>query len=362
MSSADKPSSQSTSDVASDGVIDSTSSDEVNLNACGPCEHRKIHKEASNFCLSCKELLCSACKDYHTSFKEFRDHTFTRVQSGRRVLLDAKFVNSRTINIRLPTDKKSPQVTGCKFLSRNRVLICDQNNMRLKLLDVDNSYSIIDSLEFPSENRTVSIVDPNTVVVSLTDHKCLQYVDVGTKMTPGRIILLPKMPLDVEYVDGEIYVACKVPRQRGTGEILILDKEGNIKRKLGVHADGTCMFDAPTHIAVNKASKNVIVTDRDASAVTCLAPDGSVIYQFKSPDLLRPRGVYIDAVGNALVCGESSTNVVILTSDGKMHGTLLKDKHTEIRRQPCSIDLDESNGKILIGSYNTDKILEVIIQ
>ena len=359
MASADKPSSQPASDVASDSAIDSTS-DEVSLNMCGPCEHRGIRKQASEYCLSCKELLCSACKEYHTSFKEFRDHTFTRIQSGRRVLLDATVTNCRTVNIRMSTDKRSPQVTGCKFLSHSRVIICDQNNMRVKLLDAGNSYKVVDCLEFPSEVRTVSIVDSKTVIVTITDHKCLQYVNIGAKMEPGRIILLPKMPLAVEYLDGELFVTCKKHRQNGTGEVMVLDKEGTVKRKLGVRADGTCMFDAPTHLAVNSASNNVIVSDRDTSIVTCLAPDGSVIYQYKSPELTRPRGVYVDAVGNVLVCGESSTNVVILTSDGKKHGILLTDK--EIRKQPCSIALDGSNEKLLIGCYNTEKMLEITLR
>lgn len=119
------------------------------------------------------------------------------------------------------------------------------------------------------------------------------------------------------------------------------------------------MFDAPTHITVSRATKKVIVSDRDTSVLTCLAPSGNLIYQYKSSDLVRPRGVYVDAVDNILVCGESSTNVLILTSEGNKHGTLLTDK--EIPKQPCAIACDGKYGTLLTGCYNTEKMLVVTL-
>ena len=157
-------------------------------------------------------------------------------------------MNWKTVNVRDSNDKRSPQVTGCAFLSQSRVVICEQANMRVKILDTGNSYKIVDSLEFPSDARDVTVVDSKTIIVTLTDHKSLQYVDLEPKMKPGRILLLPKMPLAVEYFNGELFVACKTPRKNGTGEILVLDKEGIVKRKL-VFTQKVHVCSTPLHIS-----------------------------------------------------------------------------------------------------------------
>lgn len=352
MASSDHPCIQESSDAAE------FASEEVSINTCSPCNHKGTQRQATQYCIDCKELLCKGCKESHQSFKQSRDHKFSPVAADRRIIIDSKVVSSSKHDIRMSSDKRFPQVTSCVFLPGGKILVCDQTNMKIKLLD--NSYKITDSLEFPSETRDVAVVDKNTLIVALVDHKSLQYVDMETKMKPGRIILLPKMPLALEYLEDEIYVACKVPRKKGTGEVLIVDREGIVNRRVGIKANGSCMFHAPCHFTVSRATKNIFVSDRDTSTVTGLSPSGNVLYQYQSHDLDRPRGVYVDAVDNLLVCGEYSANVLILTATGEIYGTLLTGK--DIGKQPCSIAYRENDSTLLIGSYDCNYILAFELQ
>lgn len=352
MASADFPTSlQESHDVASE-VEHVSSSDEVYINVCSPCDCKGKRNKATMYCLDCQELLCKSCKESHQSFKQSKDHTFSLVASDRRVLLEAKVVQTSKANIRIPSDKKSPQITGCVFLPNGGVVLCDRRNDNVKLLDA--SYTVKESLGFPGQPRDVSVVGDKTVIICLPDHKSLQYVDVEPKLTPGRVILLKKMPLAVEVVEDEIYVPCKGPNKSGTGEILILNKDGNLKREIGKQADGSFLFDCPSDITVSKTTRNIFVSDRETSFVTCLSPSGSVLYQYKSPDLIRARGLYLDAVDNIFVCGESSTNLQVLTTTGKMHKELLT--AADVVKQPCSIAYREENGMLLIGCYNQNYI------
>ena len=278
--------------------------------------------------------------------------------SDRRILLECKAVSATTANVRQSTDKRCPQITGCIYLQNGSIVLCDRANNNIKLLNT--SYKVTDSLDFPSPTRDAAIVDNKTIVVVLPQHQSLQFVDLAPNLTPGRPILLPKMPLAVDFADDELFVACKTRSKDGTGEIMVLDKQGSLKRQLGIKADGSCMFDCPSHFTVSRLTKNIIVSDRDTSIVTCLSFSGTVLYQFKSPELRRTRGVYLDAVDNMLVCGEESINVLMLTSTGETYGTLLSRK--DIPRKPCAITYSEKASTLLIGCYNHDYLLIFKIQ
>ena len=351
-----------TSDVASDVTQDVASdetSDEVYTSSCSPCGHKGIQKKATQYCLDCQELLCLTCKELHQTFKQSRHHCFTAVGSDRKVFLDSKIMKSNKIKVRITSDKSSPQITGAAFLPDGRIILCDRNNNNMKLLDA--KLKVQDSYEFPSHPRDVAVVDNKSVVIILPDHKSLQYVDIETKLKPGRVILLNKMPLAVEIVNNDIFIACKTKGKDGTGEIQILDRDGNRKRRLGIKPNGSCMFDCPSHFAVSKPTQRIYVSDRDTSTVTCIAmANDTVIYQYKDPDLIRARGVYVDAVDNILVVGESSTNVQLVTFDGKKHSTLLTS--SDIVRQPCSIAYREKDDTLIVGCYNQNLLLMFKIQ
>ena len=345
--SATSPSNAAT-DFAEDG------SDEVYTNTCGPCNHKGNQKKATQYCLDCQEPLCSSCKESHQTFKQSRHHQFAHIASGKKVLLDAEVKKSSKVGIRLPTDKAPPQITGAVFLQDGRVILSDRGNNNLKLLD--NKFKMIDSLDFPGQVRDVTFVDNKCVMVILPNHSGLQYIHTDGKLQLGRTILLSKMPLGVSFINGEIFIACKTQGKKQTGEILILDKDGNLKRKLGTKPDGSFMFDCPSHFTVSQSTNRIYVSDRDTSTVTCISmADGNIVYQYKTAELVRARGVYVDAVDNLLVVGETSNNVHLLTPAGKRHSMLLTADN--IPRQPCSIGYRGSDDLLIIGCYNLDSLL-----
>ena len=46
---------------------------------CSACKHKHVRREATLYCLSCREMLCHPCKESHLSFKQFRNHKFSTV-------------------------------------------------------------------------------------------------------------------------------------------------------------------------------------------------------------------------------------------------------------------------------------------
>ena len=69
----------------------------------------------------------------------------------------------RDADIKLPDDAKVPNITGCCYLPDERVVLCDYDNKKIKLLDKEMKIKYtIPSTESP---RDVSNFDENRIVV-----------------------------------------------------------------------------------------------------------------------------------------------------------------------------------------------------
>ena len=131
------------------------------------------------------------------------------------------------------------------------------------------------------------------------------------------------------------------------GEVRVLDKQGNLKRRLGLNEDGSCLFSAPYYITVSTAGDKVFVSDWNNGTVTCMKVDGSIIYQYKDKDLRGPCGLYCDDGDNILVCGHDSNNIKVITADGKNYGTVLSSQ--DGLKWPMSIAYRKSDGTLVVG-------------
>ena len=60
-------------------------------------------------------------------------------QQDHVVILDMKVKSTKEVNIKLPDDNGDPYIIGCTFLSNGRILLCDNENSKVKLLDSDMS-------------------------------------------------------------------------------------------------------------------------------------------------------------------------------------------------------------------------------
>ena len=124
---------------------------------------------------------------------------------------------------------------------------------------------------------------------------------------------------------GEIYITCGEESEQG--EIRILDMSCNERRRISLSRKmGTNMLKEPQYIAVSAFSGKIFITDCDTDTLTCLTSDGQLVYQYKDKDLGWPRGILVDSADDVLLCDSVSNTIVMLTPDGRQHGTLLSQK------------------------------------
>ena len=115
----------------------------------------------------------------------------------------------------------------------------------------------------------------------------------------------------------------ELPRPVGEGEVRVLGRDGELRRRLGINQDGSFLFSYPDYIAVNPSGEKIFVSNLYTDTITCMTTDGRVVYRYKDNDMKSPRGLYCDSGDTILVCGRGSNNVQVITADGKKNRTLL---------------------------------------
>ena len=273
-----------------------------------------------------------------------------KVQISQKMLfLGHQIQQIRKANVRLAQDKCDPEITGCVFMPNGHFVACDDINCTIKLFDSSLSYK--DCLEMESNPRDVSVVDENTVIVTIPPKEQLQYIHIKPKLKHGKIIQLDKWCWGVDVYLQDIYVSFHNP-----GEVRVLDKQGNLKRRLGVGKEGSRSFSDPDHVTVSNAGDKIYVSDKGNKSVTCMETDGSIIYQYKDSSLKKPGGLIFDDGGNVIVCDRYSSNICVIGSDGKKHSILSLSGQKE-SIQPMSVAYRRSDNTLVVGCDGCDHLL-----
>ena len=270
--------------------------------------------------------------------------------TSTKVVLGMKAQSSSQHNVQLDDDKENPCITECCFMPSGDLVLCNRNNYKLKLLD--RTFKVKDSLSLTDRPWSLSVIDNSNVIVTIPDTKQLQYVQLVPHMKAGRVIKLDKMCWDVAVAGNEIYVSCH--NNPGEGEVRVLDLSGNLKRKLGLNKDGSYQFQRPNYLTVSTTGKKIFVSDENTSIISCMTPDGNIIYQYKDDDLRWPEALFVDAGDNIFVCDYSSHNVKVITADGRRYGTLIS--ADDGIRCPFSIAFREADNMLVVGCYNQNNI------
>ena len=271
-------------------------------------------------------------------------------QQDHVVILDMKVKSTKTVNIKLPDDNRDPDITGCTILSKGRILLCDWSNKKVKLLDSD--MSVKKSLKLSDEPWNVAAVGENEAIITFSnmENNDLQYIYTQPDLKLGKKITLPDKCFGLQVVSDEIYTTCH--KDSGRDEIWRLDSAGNIMSKI-VLTQSSSGWSEYLGLCLAGPSPRVYLTDYGNSRVTCFQLDGKMVYQYGDKELKRPNGIYVDSVGNSLVCGTDSDNVVVITADGRKHGELLNSKDI---RWPMCIDYRPEDNTLIVGCWKSSKL------
>ena len=266
--------------------------------------------------------------------------------------LKMKVQNSRDVQIKLPSDKQTPIITGCTYMADGQLLVCDYENYNIKLLN--SKFDITDSLGLASYPWDISAIDNVTAVVTLPGRKQLQFIDIVPSFKAGKQIQLNKQCWGVDVVRDDIYVICH--DNPGNAEIRVFDKNGTFIRKIPDVNNNLSSLRHPFYIAVSRTSSKIYVSDYHTDTVMCISVDGSLVFNYKHDDLRCPRTVIPDEEGNILVCGQGSNNIHVVTSTGQHHSVLYTVEGRRDNR--CySVAYRQTDRTLVIGLWDDNMIV-----
>ena len=259
--------------------------------------------------------------------------------------------SSRNVNIQLSSDSTCPCISGCTFIPDGGVVLCDCDNSNLILLS--DIFTVKERLHLDSRPWDVSLVNSNSVMVTIPYKKKLQLIQVIPSLKRGRSINVDRMCWGVQVVGDLIYVTCH--NDPGEGEVLVLDMNGTVTHRLGQPGKKPPMFTSPCYITVCPSSRRMLITDSSTDTVSCLMSDGTVVYQYKDVELSRPTDVCVDGGGNAIVCGRWSHNVQVIRADGTKCCTLLTSQDGV--SWSYSVAYRQSDNTIVLRCQNNNNLL-----
>ena len=272
-------------------------------------------------------------------------------QRDHVVILDMMVKSTMEVDINVPTDDSTPFITGCTFLSNGRILLCDRNNKKVKLIESD--MSVKKYLKLSDEPYNVAAVGEKEAIITFFSEKIndLQYIYTHPDLKMGEKITLPDKCCGRQVFNDEIYTTCH--KDSGHDEIWRLDRAGNVMSKI-VLTQSSLGRSFYLGVCLAGPSPRVYLTDEYNNRVTCFQLDGKMVYQYEDKkQLVRPSGIYVDSAGNSIVCGYSSINVVVITVDGRKHGELLTSNDIGY---PRCIDYRTEDNTLIVGCWENSKL------
>ena len=270
---------------------------------------------------------------------------FTEINIESSIEVDLNLTDTNT-----PLD--TPSISGCDSFQDGRMILCDNLHNRIILLS--KTFEVLDTLTLQKLSDDyddawpydLSVLNDKMAAVTLPELMKIQCIKVSPKLEIGpELVTFEKECYGIHVSSTEIYVT--LHNNPGDGEVRVLDLKGQVKRKLGMHQSGTFMFQRPYHVTVSSKSGRIYVTDSITCMVTCLTPDGNVVYEFKNENLKRPKGVCVDHDDDIMVCGNSSNNVQVISRSGQFVRTLLESK--DGIDGPCAVAYRDMDHEVIVG-------------
>ena len=269
---------------------------------------------------------------------------------GHHAILDMNVISLDKVNVKLPNDEGTRNIGGVAFMPNGKLIIIDCFNRRAKLLD--DSFAIEDSLflsEAPFGLWDVTALDNTTAIVTSPFDKTLLFVHTAPKLREGQTIQVDDQCYSVAMLNDELYVSCS-NTQGDKGYVLVLDYEGKQKRKIG---ETVGRLEEPRRITVSTVSRKIFVSDYATDTVTCLTPEGTILYQYQDSSLRRVHGLYVDCEDNVLICSITGI-IVVLTANSVKYKTLLSS--TSGLRNSQAIDFRPSDNTLVVGCWNDETL------
>ena len=270
--------------------------------------------------------------------------------SGPFNILNLSLKTVNIVDMKLSKDD-SVRIHGCVLMPSGELLLV--NNYKGEVLHLDASFTVQERVKL--HFLEIAVLSENVVVGSCGFK--LEFVEVLPKLRVINSVPLGNhWPFDSRGIavgGGLIYVSC-YEGDMDKGHIRVLNSSGKEIRRIDAVQKGKALFDKPYHLAASQMRVYI-----SGDALTCLKPDGTLVYQFKDERLDHVSGMLIDSEDNVLTCSHGSPHKAIdkfhvITADGKRYMSKALETSIDIpgwNAGDC-LAFRPSDGTLVMGSFS----------
>lgn len=242
----------------------------------------------------------------------------------------------RCFNARLGSDLSYCRITGIEVLEDGRILLCDNNNDKVKLFQYDGTFVSDYFVEgFPLD---LCIINQYTIVVTNDIGNKLVFLKiVGDEIVHDKDIQVTPGAVGICAINGDLlltYPWCNPP------EIVKIDEQGYAIEKFKRDAKRKPLFDArPVSVCFfsNQIYVSCLSIDGKKDKIYKLSKDGQLLTILDHPELKEARYVSKDMFGNIYVCSMLKSSIIRFDRSGQ--GSSVVMSKLDGLRDPCAIGI-----------------------
>ncbi|XP_052247474.1 uncharacterized protein LOC127855724 [Dreissena polymorpha] len=251
-------------------------------------------------------------------------------------------------NVSLQSDSDNCFIDAVCVLSEDQILVADGFNKRVKLLN--HHYQVVGHYDLNGFPWDMCKITPSEVAVTVHDtrtHYKVQFVSVnGGQLVKGRMLQFQHDCIGIAHIMQDLYLTS------GTALYKYSMKGAMLTKLYEDTSDELTVLKC----AVSPPGDTIFITNYSHHKVLTLARDGTVLQAFTDPDLQHPSVIQVTALGQVLVCGESSSTIIQLDGEGKKKLATLATKRDGLNH-PLSVFYNRSTASIIVGQLSSDNIL-----
>ena len=273
------------------------------------------------------------------------------VKSNTLTFANMRLAAQKITRVNVVSDKNPCDITGSVFLPDGRLVLCDHNNMSVKLLN--RSFEMTNTFRMDSKPWDVAVTGENQVAVTLPLLRVVRFLNLAEENDNRHKLFQVRQ--NVWGIDsfGETVVIALHDISNSNGAIEIRKHNGFVLRQIKTDSLHKPFFKSPGYVTVDKRDGKIFVIDGKKNAIMCFEYDGTLVRNYENAGLRWPRKIVSDSDNNLLICSRFSDSIKFLAPTNNLKTFLENENCTG----PQTMSYRDSDKVIVIGRNLKNEIL-----
>ena len=264
-------------------------------------------------------------------------------------LIDRTAFASGETNTMLSADLEIPSVHEMHIMDNGNILVCDDNNKKIKLFDTSNKP--LSDVSLSSVPHGFTLLNQYEAMITLPIERQLNIVKIQEELVLEKKVKTKLMygPVTkfkdtvIVFAEGKYHNYLNVINKQGH-RLKCIRREKRNKQTNGIFQKVTC-------IAVSSDNETVYITDLNNGCIG-LSMKGKVVFRFADVQVSGYSGVCTTSEGDIFITGKETNNVILV----KKNKETVKEIVSANLRSPSFVSYCKERNQLLVTQSMSDTV------